>query len=56
LSGYSAVRGLLALFGVRRNPRLRSGIEVTRIMLVRWKYDRKLWIVEPVTPAAYPPA
>ena len=20
------------------------------------RYDRKLWIVEPVTPAAYPPA
>lgn len=22
----------------------------------RARYDRKLWIVEPVTPAAYPPA
>ena len=24
--------------------------------LIAGRYDRKLWIVEPVTPAAYPPA
>jgi hypothetical protein len=27
-----------------------------RFMQGTGRYDRKLWIVEPVTPAAYPPA
>ena len=40
------LRTLLTLVGV---------IIGTQVVVAIARYDRKLWIVEPVTPAAYPP-
>jgi hypothetical protein len=32
------------------------GLLLSVLLGIAERYDRKLWIVEPVTPAAYPPA
>jgi len=37
-------------------PRVKVYLIITRRNVMRVRYDRTSWIVEPVTPAAYPPA
>ena len=52
----AVIRLPVHLLSLGTNLRVMLGYEVSIWGELDKRYDRKLWIVEPVTPAAYPPA